>query len=109
MLFRSRIYYGEDATTPLVASDILGLRANNLASGFAGNYSFVAAPSEYKYICYPSSFGTATTFKDQSTNLAVPFDTVYTVSVTNSFSVSTNYNVHKTTNMIGGALVVMVS
>jgi hypothetical protein len=104
-----RVYYGEDATTPLAEVDIKLLRISSFISGFAGVYSFSAAASQYKYLCYPSVLGAATSFKDQSTNLAVPFEGVYTVSVTNAYGVTTNYNVHRSTNMIGGALVVVVS
>ena len=104
-----RIYYGEDATAPMAETDIKLLRISSFISGFAGTYSFAAAASQYKYLCYPSILGTATSFKDQSTNLTVPFEVVYTVSVTNSYGVTTNYNVHRSTNMIGGALTVVVA
>ena len=104
-----KVYYGETATTPLTASDIQGLRVGNLQSGFSGVYNFAASPSQYKYICYPASMGLATSFTDQATNLDVPFNAVYTVSVTNSHGVTTNYNVHRTVYMIGSSLPVVVS
>lgn len=100
-------YYGESTNTPLVEADIKGLRVNGLSSGFAGTYSFNTGG--YKYICYPSVLGTATSFKDASTNLTVPFQTVYTVSVTNGSGIATNYNVHRTTNIIGGAINIIVA
>lgn len=103
------LYYGETATTPLTASDIKGLRVGNLQSGFSGVYNFAASPSQYKYICYPASMGLATSFTDQATNLDVPFNAAYTVSVTNSHGVTTNYNVHRTVYMIGSSLPVVVS
>ena len=102
-----RVYYGESVNTPLSEAQIEALRVGNLQSGFAGTYSFQAGG--YKYICYPSSMGTASTFKDTGTNLDVPFETVYTVSVTNANSVTTNYNVHRTTNIIGSAINIQVS
>ena len=104
-----RRYYGETATTPLNATAIKALRVSGLTSGFAGTYAFVAGANKYKYLSYPSALGTATTFKDASTNLDVPFQTVYTVSVTNAFGVTTNYNVHRSTNKIGGAINIVVS
>jgi hypothetical protein len=105
--WRPRIYYGTSLTTPLVESDIEGLANNPLASGFAGTYSFAAGG--YKYFCYPSSFGTATVFKDTATNLNVAMETVYTVSVTNSYGITQNYNVHRTTNILGGSINILIS
>jgi hypothetical protein len=69
-----RLYYGTSASAgPLAESDIEGLTSNALASSFATTYSF--GTGGYKYLCYPSSFGTASTFTDTSTNLSVPFET----------------------------------
>ena len=53
--------------------------------------------------------GTATSFVDQGTGLDVPFNALYVVSITNSFGITTNYNVHGTVFMIGSALTVVVS
>ena len=101
-------FYGESVNAgPLSESDIEGLRVSGLASGFAATYSF--SGGGYKYIAYPSVFGTATMFKDSSTNLDIPFETAYTVSVTNSFGVMTTYRVHRSTNIMGGAVGIVVS
>lgn len=102
-----RIFYGESVSISLNEAGIEGLRVGNLTPSFAGNYVFAAGG--YKYICYPSVLGTATTFKDSSTNLDVPFQSVSVVSVTNSFGITTNYNVHRTTNIIGSAITIIVS
>ena len=103
------VYYGESATSPLVEADIESLRVGGLSGGFAGTYSYVSDASKYKYLCYPAVYGTASGFTDTSTNLNVPFETVYTVSVTNAHGQTTNYNVHRSTNMIGGAINIRVS
>lgn len=108
MTWQWKRYYGESVSAgPLIESDIESLRVSGLASGFAATYAFVGGG--YKYISYPSALGTATTFKDASTNLDIPFETVYTVSVTNSFGVTTTYNVHRSTNIMGGAVSIIVS
>lgn len=108
--WRWRFYYGESASAgPLSEANIEALRANALLAGYAGTYAFSAASGQYKYLCYPAALGTATTFKDASTNLDVPFEAAYTVSVTNTFGITTNYNVHRTTNAIGGAINIIVS
>ena len=101
------IYYGESVTTPLIENNIEALRIKVLSDAFAGTYTFVAGG--YKYICYPSILGTATTFKDFDTNLNIPFNALYTVSITNIFGVTTNYNVHRSVNIIGSAIKIIVT
>lgn len=100
-------YYGEAVGTPLNEAEIESLRVGALSSSYSGTYTFVGGG--YKYICYPAALGTATSFKDTSNNLPVPFETVYTVSVTNSEGIATNYNVHRTTNVLGGAITILVA
>jgi hypothetical protein len=103
-----RRFYGEAVSAgPLIEGDIESLRVSGLSSAFAGTYVFSAGG--YKYISYPASFGTASTFKDESTNLDVPFETSYTVNVTNGFSQTTSYRVHRSTNIIGSAINIVVS
>ena len=101
------IYYGESVTTPLIENNIEALRIKVLSGAFAGTYTFVAGG--YKYICYPSVLGTATTFKDFDTNLNIPFNALYIVSITNIFGVTTNYNVHRSVNIIGSAIKIIVT
>lgn len=102
-----RRFYGESTTTPLIESEIEALRVSGLATGFSGTYSFIGGG--YKYLCYPTSFGTATTFKDQSTNLDVPFEAPYTVNITNVNGIATDYRVHRSTNILGAAINIVVS
>lgn len=105
--WRPKIYYGTSLITPLSVANIKGLANSPLASGFAGTYSFIAG--NYKYFCYPSSFGTATSFKDSSNNLDVAMETLYVVSITNTYGVTANYNVHRTTNILGSAINIIIS
>jgi hypothetical protein len=102
-----RRFYGESTSTPLAEADIEALRVGGLASGFAGTYTFVGGG--YKYLAYPAALGTATVFKDQSNNLPVAMEAPYTVSVTNAFGVTTPYNVHRTTNILGGSITIVVT
>ena len=94
---------------PLTAAEIQGLGTSSLATDDAGNYVYAAAPGTYKYIACPTSWGTLTTFKDQSTNLDVPMQAPYTVSVTNAYGQTTNYNVYRTTNQLGAAITIVAS
>jgi len=100
-------FYGESINTSLSAADVQALRVGGLSSTFVGTYVFIAGG--YKWLAYPTSFGTATSFKDQSTNLDVPFQTVQTLSITNANGITTNYNVHRTLNVIGSAMTIVVA
>ena len=106
--WRWRLYYGESATTPLVEADVEGLRANLLTNTFARTYSMQAG-STYKYIAYPESFGTATSFTDAGTGFAVAMESPYLVSITNAFGQTINYRVHRTTNILNSAIDIIVS
>jgi hypothetical protein len=105
--WRWRIHYGTDAATSLTAAGVTGLTSSSLSSSFAGTWSF--GVGDYKYFSYPSLMGTATTFKDSSTNLDVAMEALYTVSITNAYGVSTTYNVHRTTNVLGSTINIIIS
>ena len=102
-----KIYYGESALTDLTETDVEALRVGTLAANVSGNYSFNAG--EYKWICYPTSFGLKTTFKDASTNFDVAMQPALTKSITNSQGVSTNYHCHRTVNKLGGSITISIS
>ena len=93
---------------PLTAAQIQAL-TGSLQTASAATYAYGAASGTYKYICCPASFAALTTFKDLSTNLDVPFQASYSVSVTNSFGQTTNYNVYRTTNQLGAAINIVAS
>ena len=102
-------YSGPNAGAgPLTEAQIKALVTSALSDTFARTYSF-AAGATYKYICYPAVWGTATRFKDSVTGLDVPFEAVYTVNVTNINGDTTAYNVHRSTNIIGAAIDIIVS
>jgi hypothetical protein len=102
-------FYGESANAgPLIETGIEGL-SSELSATFAGTYAF--GTGGYKYISYPASLGEASSFKDESTNLDVPFIASYAVNVTNSTAnpQTTSYRVHRSTNIIGSAINIVVS
>lgn len=105
--WRFRTFHGTSVSTSLNEAGIEGLASNPLSTSFAGTKSFAAGG--YKYICYPASFGTATSFTDAATNLNVPMEAPSLVSVTNSFGVTTNYRVHRSTNILGGSINIIVA
>jgi hypothetical protein len=104
-----RVYYGESTSTTLNEVGIEGLRIGTLSSGFARTYSFDALSNGYKYISYPAVLGTATSFKDTATQLPVPMESVYTVSVANIYGIITNYNVHRSTNILNDGLNIIIT
>lgn len=103
-------YSGTSALAgPLTEAQIKALGTASLQTDDAATYAYGAAAGTYKYIACPVSFGTLTTFKDQSTNLDVPMQAPYQVSVTNTYGQTTNYNVYRTTNQLGAAINIVAS
>lgn len=101
------VYHGTDVNAgPLVEADVEAL-TSALQSGFAGTYAFGAGG--YKYVAYPAVYGTATQFKDQLTNFNVAMEAPYVVSVTNAHGQTTNYNVHRSTNVLGSTINIVVA
>jgi len=105
--WRWRMYWGTNAATSLTESDIEALISSSLVTNSTGTFTF--ATSNYKYIAYPTVFGLKTTFKDQGTGFDVDMQPATTVSVTNTNGVTTDYYVHRTTNVLGGAITITVS
>ena len=104
-----RYFAGPSALVgPLTEAQIEALTTTSLSDTFVRTYSFVAGAT-YKYICYPAVWGTATTFKDSATMLNVMMEPLYVVAVTNVNGDTTNYNVHRTTNVIGAAIDIIVT
>lgn len=102
-----KIYYGSSSLTTLNSVQVTALQGNVLNTTRASTYSTTA--SDYKWICYPTSFGLATKFEDTATGFGVAMETPITVSVTNSFGVSNDYYCYRTTNSMASALSIKVS
>lgn len=123
--FRYRIYFGTSTNVILNETQIKNLASSNLNATPAGTLSFAAGG--YKYICYADSLGSPATsigFRDASTNLAIEMasvtdDPAYSnvqnghyyalVSVTNANSVTTNYRVYRTKNILGGSIQILIT
>jgi len=99
-------YYGESTNSTLTEADAKALRVSNLVSGIAGTYTFNTGG--YKYWVFPEDY-TASTFTDTATNLQVPILTLSTLSITNSFGVTKNYNMYRTLNIIGSGITIRVT
>lgn len=99
--------FGEQTAPTLTEPEVEALRVTQLATSFVGSYSF--SSGGYKWIAYPSAFGLASSFKDTSTNLDVPFQPAVVMSITNSYGITANYNVHRTVNILGASITIQVS
>ena len=107
--WRFRVFSGNTALTILTENDVEGLSDSLLTATSARTYVFAASPLTYKWICYPTTMTTLTTFVDTGTNFAVPFEAPIVVSVTNPYGVVQNYNCHRSTNPFGGAINIAAS
>lgn len=105
--WRWREFYGESTLSNLDATEVAMLRGSTLASNYNGTY--VMVEGGYKYFAWPVSFGIPSAFKDQSTNLDVAMESPYTITIQNSFGISTDYNIFRTTNILGGSITIMVT
>lgn len=119
-----RLHYGTNTNPTLTGSDISALASSNLATGYAGTYSYAAGG--YKYISFANAAGGQINLvRDQLTGFNVPLATVtdnaaYSnvdgggssyalVSHTNANGVTTNYRVYRTTNSLGGSVTLVVT
>jgi hypothetical protein len=103
-----RKFFGNDSNVgPLNETQVEALGSNPLDSGFAGTYFFNGG--DYKYLAFPTSWGTPTSFKDNATMLTVPMEASYVVNLTNSFGVAEDYNVYRTTNILGADITILVA
>ena len=109
-----REYYGTSPLATFTEADVEALVNNPLASAFAGVKALAAGG--YKWICYPTTFGEATTFTDTGTGFPVPmfdFGTPSTpyelISVTNVHGQTVDYKCHRTLNVLGGSININIS
>jgi hypothetical protein len=102
-----RRYYGTSAAAgPLNEAAVKALSTTELSSSFSGSLTFGAG--DYKYIAYASSLGDASSFKDAATSLDIAMEAPYIVTLT-TLGVAEIYNVHRTTNVIGSAITIVVA
>ena len=105
--WRWRTYYGTSDQESLSEAQVKALVSSSLDSNFTGNKP--VAGNNYKYFVYPTAFGLKNNFQDVISGFAIAMNPATTITITNSFGISTEYYVHRTTNPIVGALTVSVS
>ena len=104
-----REYIGEQAAAGNLAQAAIKALAivNQVNSACGGSYVFPAAAT-YKTFAFPVAWVQPVSFKDAATGFNVPMQAPYVVAVTNAFGQIENYDVYRTTNIIGGAITIQV-
>ena len=105
--WRWYIFWGESENTTLTETEIEALTSSTLKNSRSGTYAVSSAG--YKFIAWPTIFGTFNTFKDPETNQDIAVNLPETISVTNSFGVTQNYYLYRTTYYLNGALTMVVT
>lgn len=105
--WRWKVYYGNNMFESMIGSDVLALTGSSITGSAAGSY--VMPASGYKWLCYPSTYPTLTSFKDQATGLNVAINDPILVTVVNRYGLSQVYKCHRTYNMLGSSITVVAS
>lgn len=101
--WRWKIYYGNTDVDSVIGTDINEM-LSTLSATPTGSY--VMPAGGYKWLCYPSSFPTLTTFKDIATGMNVAINDPVIVQVTNKFGLTQNYKCHRTFNKLGSSITI---
>lgn len=114
-----RVFWGTSPSTALpTESFIESLTSSNLRSGRTGTYNFAA--NDYKYLAFPAVYGVPASIYYQGLPFALADsadgynlgsgNVTYTqVPITNSYGVTTTYNVFRSKNPLVGAVTMVVS
>ena len=102
-----KIYFGESEEETLDSNGILNLRQSLLSENFKTTYSFISGG--YKYIAFPTSYGSIATIKDVSTGFEIPVMNLGPVIVQNIYGISTSYHLYRTYNKIGSEINAIVT
>lgn len=102
--FKYKIYYGEytddimDWVSDSSTNPLSILRAKELIDNIYGEYYFQGVG--YKWFCYPEILGENYVFYEISSDIALVFDEVQKITITNEYGLSIKYNCYRTLNEI---------
>lgn len=105
--WRWKIYYGNNDFASMLGMDVLALDSTSMTATGAGTY--VMPAGGYKWLCYPSTYPTLTSFKDLSTGMNVAINDPVIIPVTNQYGLVQMYKCHRTYNKLGGSLTIVGS
>jgi len=100
-------HWGSNVNTSLTNAQILALAGSQLRTTFPPQVTF--AGGGYFWYWIPSSFAQPTIFKDHATGFAIGMEAAVTQSVTNAYSIATNYKGYRSTNSLVSALTIDIS
>jgi hypothetical protein len=102
--YKYRIYYGEytddikDWVSDSSTNPLSILRATELVSDIKGEYYFLNI--SYKWFCYPKNLGENYVFCEITSDIAIAFDKVKEIRITNENGLEIEYNCYRTSNEI---------
>ena len=102
-----RFYYGSSPLETIDGSEVKSLGNDFLYTTRSFTYNTPA--NNYKWICYPAVFGTATKFEDTATGFGVVMEAPQTISITNEHGATTDYLCYRSTNSMAGSVSIKVS
>lgn len=107
MYWRPRTMYGVDSDTgPYDEAFVEALATQQLDNNRQSTFTVNAGAGEYIFYAYPSAYGAATFFVG---GFEGGFSLVGTISVTNAFGVTQNYNLYRSDNHSLGSTTVQVT
>ena len=94
-IFANTIWFGNEPTAVMVDTTVSTLTNHNVASGFAGTYSFIAGPG-FKWFVYPKAWGEPISAVDASNNMSIALDDTQflTVNGVELIAIKTYYEVN---------------
>jgi len=101
-----RLHYGSSPLETMDETNVKSLQSSLLYT--TENYTYNTPTDNYKWICYPTTFGVASKFTDVDTGFGVAMEPVQTVSVTNSFGIVQDYYCYRSTNSMAGAVSIKI-
>lgn len=99
--YKYKIYYGEyteDITDTGFVNPLSVLRASELVDRIYGEYLFLNVG--YKWFCYPEALGENYVFYEISSDIALVFDDVQKITITNNYGLAITYNCYRTLHEI---------
>lgn len=102
-----RMHSGMNVNATLTNAQILALANSSLATTFPSQVA--TAGGGYFWYWIPSSFTQPTIFKDHATGFAIAMEAPITQSVTNDFSIVTNYAGYRSTSPLINGITVDIS
>ena len=105
--WRHRWYYGKSTNTSVLPAEITGF-TNALVTSVTNSYVTLGATGspEYGYLVIPTGLGQPSDLRNSTSGCFgsnIPYSLLGTTSFSNSYGVSTTYNIYRTTNAFAGS------